>query len=49
LTSAAYTVGAKERSEPETDYTFQSLFASTGQHKIMNFMVKPFLYVASCA
>ena len=24
LTSAAYTVGAKERSEPETDYTFQS-------------------------
>jgi len=26
LTSAAYTVGAKERSEPETDYTFQSPF-----------------------
>jgi hypothetical protein len=25
LTSAAYTVGEKERSEPETDYTFQSL------------------------
>jgi len=25
LTSAAYTVGTKERSEPETDYTFQSL------------------------
>jgi hypothetical protein len=25
LTSAAYTVAAKERSEPETDYTFHSL------------------------
>jgi len=25
LTSAAYTVGAQERNEPETDYTFHSL------------------------
>jgi hypothetical protein len=25
LTSAAYTVGGKERSEPEKDYIFQSL------------------------